>query len=252
MAEVLFYKRPVPLNRTVHKNLCIKQVPDMKFAAQTHSAPLTGGEFAFAARDLPILFAGTTLEDAGPMAILGLRKHENLLIDADGRWEEGIYVPAFIRRYPFVLAERPPEQPGSDFAVFFDEAFAGFGEDEGERLFNEDGTDAEMLTRAVGFLGEFQQQMERTVWFMDQLRRHELLMPRNIYLEKQDKSINLHGLWVIDEEKLTKLNAKIAMELLSRGVLGWAYAHLLSLQNIDRFARRLDSREQGEPTATVN
>ena len=59
MAEVLFYERPVPLNRTQHKDLRLKSIPGVKFAAAAHSVPLTVAEFPMAARDVPILFAGT-------------------------------------------------------------------------------------------------------------------------------------------------------------------------------------------------
>jgi hypothetical protein len=243
VAEVLFYERPVPLNRTQHKDLRLKGIPSLKFAAAAHSVPLTGAEFPIAARDLPILFAGQSIEDAGPMALLGLRQNENLLVDENGRWEANIYVPAFVRRYPFILAEKPAGTEGDDFTVFLDEAYEGFGNDEGDRLFKEDGSDSEMLTNAVGFLGEFQQHVTRTHWFMDQLRKHQLLEPRNIRLEKDGKSINLNGLFVVNEEKLRQLDEKTAHEFLREGVLGWIYAHLLSLPNIDRLAQRLDQRE---------
>ncbi|HEV2620563.1 MAG TPA: SapC family protein [Frateuria sp.] len=243
MAEVLFYERPVPLNRTQHKDLRLKGIPSLKFAAAAHSVPLTGAEFPIAARDLPILFAGQSVEDAGPMALLGLRQNENLLVDENGQWATNIYVPAFVRRYPFILAEKPAGTEGDDFTVFLDEAYEGFGSDEGDRLFKEDGSDSEMLTNAVGFLGEFQQHVTRTHWFMDQLRKHQLLEPRNIRLEKDGKSINLNGLFVVNEEKLRQLDEKTAYEFLREGVLGWIYAHLLSLPNIDRLAQRLDLRE---------
>lgn len=252
MAEVLFYERPVPLNRTAHKDLRLKGVPSMKFAAGTHSVPLTGVEFAPAARDLPILFAGKEIADAGPMALLGLRQDENLFIDGDGHWAPGSYVPAFVRRYPFVLAEKPAGREGDDFTVFLDEAYEGFGSDEGDRLFKEDGTDSELLTNAVGFLSEFQQQIARTQWFMEQLRKHDLLEPRNIHLQKGDKSINLNGLFVVSEEKLRQLDEKTAQEFLKEGVFGWIYAHLLSLANIDRLAQRLEVRERAEAATTRN
>jgi hypothetical protein len=246
VAEVLFYERPVPLNRTQHKDLRLKGIPSLKFAAAAHSVPLTGAEFPIAARDLPILFAGQSIEDAGPMALLGLRQNENLLVDENGQWAPGIYVPAFVRRYPFILAEKPAGSEGDDFTVFLDEAYEGFGSEEGERLFKEDGSDSEMLANAVGFLGEFQQHVARTHWFMDQLRKHQLLEPRNIRLEKDGKSINLNGLFVVNEEKLRQLDEKTAHEFLREGVLGWIYAHLLSLPNIDRLAQRLDLRESAE------
>jgi SapC len=173
VAEVLFYEHPVPLNRTEHKDLRLKGVPNVKFAMNAHSVPLTGVEFGIAARDLLIVFGGTSMAEAGPMAMLGLRQNENLYVDADGRWAADTYIPAFVRRYPFVLAEKPAGQEGDDFTVFLDESYEGFNASEGERLFMEDGSDSEMLSKAVGFLGEFQQNIARTKWFMEQLVKYD-------------------------------------------------------------------------------
>ncbi len=252
VAEVLFYERPVPLNRTLHKDLRVKTLTSFKFAHKVHSVPLTGVEFPIAARDLPILFAGTSVDDAVPLALLGLRADENLFIDADGQWMPNSYIPAFIRRYPFVLAEKPVGQEGDDFTVFLDEGYEGFNNVEGERLFKDDGSDSEMLAKAVSFLGEFQQHVARTRWFMEQLRKHQLLEPRNIRLQKEGKSLNLNGLFVINEDKVRQLDEQTAHEFLREGVLGWIYAHLLSLANIDRIAQRLDQIERSEEAAKAD
>jgi hypothetical protein len=258
VAEVLFYERPVPLNRNDHKDLRLKPIPNMKFALSAHSVPLTGVEFGLAARDLPIVFAGNDISEAGPVALLGLRQNENLFVDAEGQWAPNAYIPAFVRRYPFVLAEKPAGQEGDDFAVFLDEGYEGFGTAEGDRLFNEDGSDTEMLARAVGFLGEFQQHVARTRWFMEQLRKHGLLESRNISLRKgapdnpEGHVINLNGLFVVNEEKLRQLDEKTAQEFLREGVLGWIYAHLMSMNNLDRLGLRLSEREQGEAVASRN
>nr|WP_225578087.1 SapC family protein [Rhodanobacter sp. 7MK24] len=257
VAEVLFYERPVPLNRNAHKDLRLKPIPNMKFALDAHSVPLTGVEFALAARDMPIVFAGNDLASAGPVALLGLRQNENLFVDANGQWLPGAYVPAFVRRYPFVLAEKPAGQEGDDFAVFLDEGYEGFNATEGDRLFNEDGSDTEMLSRAVGFLGEFQQHVARTRWFMDQLRKHDLLESRNISMRKgtpdgQGQVINLNGMFVVNEEKLRQLDEKTAQEFVREGVLGWIYAHLISMNNLDRLGQRLGEREDGEVGASRN
>ncbi len=255
MAEVLFYEHPVPLNRTEHKDLRLKGVPNVKFAMNAHSVPLTGVEFGVAARDLMIVFAGTDIANSGPVAMLGLRQNENLYVDADGHWAANSYIPAFVRRYPFVLAEKPVGQEGDDFTVFLDEGYEGFNSSEGERLFKEDGSDSEMLTKAVGFLGDFQQNVARTRWFMEQLLKHDLLEPRNVRLQKDGKdgkegtAINLNGLFVVNEEKLRALDEKVTHEFLREGVTGWIYAHLLSLANIDRLAQRLGEREQAEAAA---
>ena len=62
----------------------------------------------------------------------------------------------------------------------------------------------------------------RTQWFMDQLVKHDLLEPRNIRLEKGGggKSINLNGLFVVNEEKLRQLDEKVAHEFLRKAC--WA------------------------------
>jgi hypothetical protein len=258
VAEVLFYERPVPLNRTAHKDLRLKGVPNVKFAMNVHSVPLTGAEFSAAARDLLIVFAGADAATAGPVALLGLRENENLYVDADGQWAPNTYIPAFVRRYPFVLAEKPADQKdGDDFTVFLDEHYEGFNRTEGERLFKDDGTDTEMLTRAVDFLGEFQQNVARTKWFVEQLNKHDLLELRNIRLQQNGKdgadgrSINLNGLFVINEEKLRALDEKTAHEFARDGMFGWIYGHLLSLANIDRLTQRLSAREQAEAAGSA-
>lgn len=256
MAEVIFYENPVPLNRTEHKELRLKGLPHMKFAMNAHSVPLTAGEFGLAARDLMIVFAGTDVANAGPIALLGLRQNENLYVDAQGHWAPNVYIPAFVRRYPFVLGEKPEGQEGADFTVFLDDKFEGFSTEDGQRLFNEDGTDTELLTNAVGFLSEFQQNIERTRSFMQHLVKHDLLESRNVQLRKgEDDSspgITLNGLYMVNEEKLRALDEKVTHELMREGVLGWVYAHLLSLSNIDRLAHRLSEREQAEATAATS
>jgi hypothetical protein len=246
VAEVLFYERPVPLNRTAHKDLRIKGLTNLKFAHGVHSVPLTCTEFPVTARDIPILFAGPDMANAGPMALLGLRQNENLFLDTEGQWAQGVYIPAFVRRYPFVLAEKPPGAEGDDFTVFLDEAYEGFNANEGERLFTDDGAETDVLKNAVTFLGEFQQHVARTRQFMEDLKKHDLLEPRNIRLERNGNVLNLNGLFVINEEKLRKIDAETAHRFLTDGTLAWIYAHLLSLQNIDRVGQRLAQREEAE------
>lgn len=252
MSEVLFYERPVPLNRSQHRDLRIRPLPDIAFAAQAHSVPLTAVEFAAASRDLPILFGGNSKDDAGPMALLGLRQNENLMLDAEQRWLDGAYVPAFVRRYPFVLAEKPEGAEGDDFTVFLDEAYAGFSRDEGDRLFNEDGSDTDVLKNAVRFLGEFQEQVKHTEALMVRLREHDLLESRSIRIDSRDgKGLVLNGLFVVNEEKLRNLPAEVVQDMLKSGQLGWVFAHLISLANIERLIARLNQRVPDEQMASA-
>ncbi len=252
MAEVLFYERPVPLNREGHKDLRIKPVNNVAFAAKVHSVPMTVAEFGPAARDFPILFGGEEIESAGPLAMLGLKQSENLFVDENGQWEMGAYVPAFVRRYPFVLAEKPEGVEGDDFTVFLDEGYPGFSKEDGDRLFNEDGTDTDVLKNAVRFLGEFQEQVKRTQAFTKRLRELDLLEPRTVQIKDGEETMVINGLFVVNEEKLRKLDEKTSHELLVDGSLGWIYAHLLSLSNIDRLKMRADRRGSTKPAVATN
>lgn len=242
MAEVLFYERPVPLNREEHKDLRLKPLNDAAFAAKTHSVPVTVADFAPAARDFPILFGGNSLEEAGPLAMLGLEQSQNLFVDEQGQWEAGTYIPAFVRRYPFVLAENNEDKEDQNFAVFLDEAYAGFNQEDGERLFNEDGSDTDLLKNAVKFLSEFQELVKRTQVLTARLRELNLLESRNIEVKDPMGTKTINGLFVVNEEKLRQLDATVAGELVADGSMGWIYSHLLSLANIDRLSERSHKR----------
>lgn len=245
VSEVLFYERPVPLNRESHKDLRIKPILNLAFSAKAHSVPLAGVEFPLAAHSFPILFAGASKDQLNPVALLGVRQDENLLVNDEGHWAPDNYIPAFIRRYPFVLAEAPKEEGGegeNNFAVFLDEAFEGFGTEEGERLFNEDGSEGEALKQAVGFLGDFQQHIVRTEQFMKKLQELDLLAPRNIEVRMPEQDSVLNGLYVVDGDKLQALSPDVLHGLMQEGFLSWIYAHLFSMATLDGLIRRMHER----------
>lgn len=244
MKQLLIYDRPTPLNRDIHRHLRVQARPgDFRFATQVNSVPLAASEFARASADFPIVFAGD--EQPVPAALVGLRANENLMTDAEGRWREGAYVPAFLRRYPFVLAEKPDSD---DFTVCLDAAFAGLGGEHGEPLFTDAGEDTPLLKNAVAFLGEYQQHLRRTRELVARLKEHDLLVPKVMRVEPQgDEAFQLHGFSVVDEARLQALKGKPLQELLRSGDLGFIYAHLVSLSRIERLTVQLDARRAAQP-----
>ncbi|HYW04432.1 MAG TPA: SapC family protein [Gammaproteobacteria bacterium] len=237
---LLFYERPVPLNRETHRDLRLRDHPgDFSFARCTNSIPVAGIEFPEACRDYPIVFAGTSPAASIPTVLVGLRADENLFVGSDGRWEP-VYVPAFVRRYPFVLAEKP--EPG-DFTVCVDEGYPGLGTGEGEPLFDEQGKETPPLQRALQFLGEFQGQMQRTREFVERLASMDLLQPKVIQVAPKDAAaFVLQGVFVVDEARLREVDDAALRTLFDAGELGWIYAHLISLANINSLTLRLDRR----------
>lgn len=244
MKHLLIYERPVQLNRAAHRDYrLVAGEPDFSIARELNSLPLAVTEFVQAGRDYPIVFAGDRADSVVPAALVGLRAGENLLVDAAGQWAEGRYVPAFLRRYPFVLAER--EAGSEDFTVCLDAAYPGLREsgDEGVALFDADGQDGPLMTNALQFLQEYQVHLARTRAFTAAVVRHDLLVSRQISITAASgEQFTLNGFHVVDEQKLRALKGKALQELAQSGDLGWIYAHLMSLGNVEGLGRRLDQR----------
>jgi SapC len=241
MANKEFYKNPVLLNRDTHRNKRIQSAPDYGFAAQANSLYLAAVEFADAAKEYPIVFTTQAGGRTVPMALLGLREDENLLLNAQGQWQ-GDYVPALIRRYPFVLAELGDGKMG----VCIDEGFSGLNETQGERLFDETGQDTPLLKQAVEFLNSYHREYLRTEAFCTALQEAGLLTPMDARAELTDGSKFLvNGLMVVDEKKLLAMPDDRALSMLRSGMLGWVYLHLASLTNLNKLLTKLAQRKAG-------
>lgn len=247
MATLLFYEKPVPLNRDVHLQTRIGGLAgNYSFTSGTNSIPLAAVEFVDAAREFPVVFTEKEGAAQFPIALTGIRHSENLFVAADGTWN-GTYIPAFVRRYPFVLAEK---QDASDFNVYIDEAYSGFGAEHGERLFTEEGEYTPLLKQALEFLSNYQGEIKRTRQFVDKLQELDLLIPRVLQVVRKDEApIILQGFSVVDEQRLLALTDAQLGELARSGHLGWIYAHLMSLNNVSRLSDRLDARIAVEQAA---
>ena len=240
MATLFIYQNAVTLDRERHRSLKLKPQDTARFAAGLQAVPLVAVEFAEVAREYPIVFArGAAVEDKpGELlcyALSGLHEDENLFLDADGQWVAQ-YVPAFIRRYPFVFAETGRDQ----FSVCIDESYAGFDESEGDPLFDEAGEPATVLKNALDLLTDYQRQVELTGAFLKKLDASQLLMQTELRADFADgRNALVQGLLVVDEARLKQLPVATLQEWLASGELGLLYAHLLSLGNVKHLAQRM-------------
>ena len=235
MAAVMFYEKPVLLNREAHKVKKIALSKSFTFARKANSLYLAGVEFVEACKEYPIVFTHVAGKKIVPVAMLGLREGENLFVSPAGAWSAK-YVPAFVRRYPFVLSELQ----GQQMAVCIDEGYAGLNEKEGEALFDSHGNNTPFLQTALDFLNRYQVEYLRTDRFCQRLNDLGLLTAMNAKADLFDgTSHSVNGLMVVDERKLQQLTDKQALEVFRAGELGWIYAHLVSLPNLNRLVDKL-------------
>lgn len=227
----LFYRKPQPLNSSVHSAWRLKQ-GDASFAAEAPYVPIVVGELAAAARDYPIVFAAG---DAQPIAVLGLERR-NLFVE-DGRWTQGAYAPAYVRRYPFgFIATVNPD----GFALAIDAASDRVVQsgDEGAALF-EDGKPSELTKQALAFCDAFQAEARATRAFAEALKTQDLLIDRRADATLPDgRKLGLEGFQVVDVEKFSKLPDEVVLEWHNNGYLASIYFHLASLERFSNLLNR--------------
>lgn len=239
MSEAMYYEKPVLLDREKHRNRRVKPSKSYAFARNANSLYLAGVEFNEACKEYAIVFTRGPDQKIVPVAMLGLRNRENLFIDEAERWTAS-YVPAFVRRYPFVLAELSSESLG----VCMDDAYPGFNEQEGEALFDAKGANTPFLQNAVDFLNRYQQEFRRTAAFCERLQQSGLLKEMNAKADLMDgRSFTINGLLVVDEQKLMALPDAVALSLFRAGELHLISMHLTSLSNMQKLVDRMAARQ---------
>ncbi len=235
MPELLIYREPVALNSEQHRNLRLKPQPDtFGFAKDATFMPLAAIEFPEASREYPIVFIRGADNHFLPVALLGVTN--NLYVTAEGRWD-GRYIPAFIRRYPFVLAE----VPGNDqLPVCIDMSWPGFNEEEGEALFTDDGESTPVLQGALAFLEDYHQQLQITRNMTALLEELGVLTEMNAHIEPAGaEPVNLQGFCIVNEQLLNQLPTSQFLRLREAGFLGWVYTHLMSVAGFGGLIERL-------------
>jgi hypothetical protein len=230
MADQGIYKNPIFLNSVTHRSVKVAPTASCKHAEGLNSVIVVGQEFLEAAKYYPVVFTRTANDDIVAVAILGLRNNENLFVDNDGVWKEGCYVPAFFRRYPYVLASNVG-QDGS-FAVCVDSTYEGFGKADGMALFDKDGNQTQEFQRVIAFLQNYQAQHENTREMVKLLKEYNIFkdVSANITLPEGEK-LGFGRLLMVDEMGIFNLDDEKIVNLVRTGYLAWIYAHLYSLSN---------------------
>lgn len=230
MPVMQIYERPVALDRNVHQDIRINSDGNFFFASECQTAIVTAAEVNQTIKEFPVVFIKEN-ENYLPAAIFGLQQNQNLFVDASGQWTAR-YVPAFIRRYPFVPALGQNED--ELMTVCIDEAATCVNRDRGEHLFV-DGKNSALLEKAIQFLQDYKAQTDTTILLVKQLTDADLLSEKTVNFQLKDgQTFSLNGFYTVDAEKLSKISPETTYKLFQSGALHLSYLHLSSLDNWDR------------------
>lgn len=200
--------------------------------------PVSYAEFPLASRDYPLVFISA---DQGkmfvPMLVLGFAPQQNLFVTPDNAWAPDVYVPAYVRRYPFCMTRVTVDGQEAPERVACVEKRAV--NDKGEKLFDDKGEPMPEWEARQKLLFEYEADLARTEEMCKLLAQHQLLEPFTMQAQpNQGEPLQLSGMFRVDEAKLATLDAAALKDLVQKGVLGRIYAHLLSLENFQRLLGR--------------
>jgi hypothetical protein len=245
----MIYETAVPVSHTRHGNWYLEVGTNYAFCRSVNSVPLTAAEFASAALEYAVVFGGAG-DAVLPLAVLGLRPDQNLYVTNQGGWQAR-YIPAFVRRYPFVFSRRDED---TAFTLCIDEACPGFNQDgRGERLFGEDGKPSSYVVNVLKFLQQYQLEFQRTQGFCKKLKDLNLLEPMQAQVNLgSGERMALGGFSAVNRARLKTLSSNVLAELVHSDELELIYTHLMSMQNFATVRNRLVDGAAQSRRATGN
>lgn len=245
------YQEIVPLAKNHKVLLPAERKLPVLFRSLT-ALPLSFTEFAPAVHDYPIAFISG---DAGAsfvaMAVLGLEAQQNLFVTGSDVWDAGVYLPAYVRRYPFCMTRVTVDGREQAERIACVEKRAVNAK--GEALYDGKGEPLPVWDRLSKLLFEFEADLARTEELCRQLQALQLLEPFTAQVAPLGESpLALTGMYRVSEEKLQALPAGTLQELARNGMLSRIYAHLLSLDNFQRLLDRRSAAQARDKTARVD
>ena len=204
--------------------------------------PVSYTEFPIASRDYPLVFISS---DQGntfmPMLVLGFAAQQNLFVTADNAWDPAVYLPAYVRRYPFCMTRVMVDGKEAPERVACVEKRAI--NDKGEKLFDDKGNALPDWEQRQKLLFDYEADLARTDEMCRLLAQHQLLEPFTMQATpNQGEPLQLSGMYRVEENRLAALDGAVLKDLVQKGVLGRIYTHLLSLDNFQRLlGRRAES-----------
>ncbi|OGT17742.1 MAG: hypothetical protein A2342_05370, partial [Gallionellales bacterium RIFOXYB12_FULL_54_9] len=234
MINTAFYEKIVELDPALHRKLRLDTTYcNFEFARHYTTVPLSCAEFARAAHEYPVVFIRDKEQLLQPVVLLGVKEAENLYVNAAGLWDAA-YLPVFIGHYPFVM------EGGADLSgVRIDEQCVALNYETGELLIDEEGVIQPRLHEELQFLHDYRRELADTRRFIEQL--DELFVPAR-FAEEDGQTVQLDGIYLIDQEKLQKIADERLPALFHSGALRLIYLHLASLDNVLRLLNKAATR----------
>ncbi|WOI52098.1 SapC family protein [Parvularcula sp. LCG005] len=241
--SMFLFKKPALLNKETHGSMGISR-PERPFAyaENVRAIPLTLSEIASAGRHYPIIFSDEA--NPLPLAVVGIIDEENLFVDEKGDWEVNTYIPGYLRRYPFALAnDRDSVGDNQRMAMIVDEGYEGMKEG-GELPFFTDGEPSAEMKQTMEYCQNYERDRVLTMQLAKELPKYKLLSEQIAQFTPEGSATPMPfaKYFAVEEKRLQELSDNEFLGLRKSNILPLIYAQMLSMGNwrvlMERRARR--------------
>jgi len=232
--QLLIYNNVQPINLESHGKTKVGKLDNFGFTKELQYIPVLMTEFKKASLEYPIVFVESEDQIPVPIAILSVSE-QNRYLNEDLSWDAR-YIPAFIRRYPFVFSRNPE---GDEYFLCIDESSECISESiEGESIFEENGDQTPFTKKTLEFLQAYQIEHNKT------LEQCKLLRDLNLFDQKQlsgtinedgdsQELVKLSGFLTIDRARVSTLSDEKKLQLMKDGLFEQIIYHWMSLEQFN-------------------
>lgn len=239
----LFYQKPTALDKKLHNGFSLSDKLDFSFASKVNAVPINLIELPNIMQTYPVAFSSTN--PSTPLAILGLKDGENLFVNDKGEWLTNTYIPAYVRRYPFIFSQ---DNKGEKLTLCVDDAKGILVKNKKRPFFDKDDQPTDMVKSALEFCKSYQVASTQTMEFAQAIEKSGILEDRHAEIKTNDgKVLSLSGFRQINERSLKTLDDATILKWHKNYWMRFIYAHLLSTGNWQKLFRLMEQKEGIKP-----
>ena len=238
----------VAVNKNTHSQKVWLRPAGYQFVGKEPLAAIVAAEAVQVGSWMAIVFR----EEGGryfPMAMMSPTPKDNLFVGPDGQWLGG-YVPSLLRSYPFRLV-RPEGSEQMIFCIDEDSGLVRDADEKGENFFTADGKPAPAVARLMEFLRQVEANRMATDLAVASLAEAGVIEPWPLKVQVGEKKTGINDLHRVNESALSGLADEAFLKLRKTGALRLAYAQLMSMPQITRFAQLAQLRQQLAQTPKI-
>lgn len=153
-------------------------------------------------------------------------------------YNKALYVPRVMHHYPFLMVKAKDEKKDDLVDIIgIDMNDKYVGENKSNNIFDDNEELTQDSSRLFDDIKYFTDQRNKAKYLIQELEKRDLLMKKTLTVKAQDGEFDMiPEYYVVDKEKLNRLDPEVLALWSRRGWIGIIEAHLFSLRNFQKLS----------------